>query len=80
MTGVDQEHLLWLLVIDAMNLLGGIGALVAIGLIRSRVELVVRGGVALLVGMLVGGIIEAHLALVGVPISLTALLSSTSCS
>ena len=45
----------------------------AIGLIRSRAELVVRGGVALLAGMLIGGIVEAHLALVGFPISLTAL-------
>jgi hypothetical protein len=72
-SGVNGAHLTWLLVIDAMNLVGGIGALVAVGLIRSRIELVVRGGIALLSGMLVGGIVEAHLALIGVPISLGAL-------
>jgi hypothetical protein len=70
---VNGGHFAWLLVIDAMNLVGGIGALLALGLIRSRLELAVRGGVALLAGMLIGGIIEAHLALVGVPISVGAL-------
>ena len=65
-TGVDSERLAWLLVVNTLNLVGGVGALVAIGFIRSRAELVVRGGVALLAGILIGGIVEAHLALVGV--------------
>lgn len=73
MTGVDQGHLAWLVVVDVFAFAGGIGALVAIGMIRSWFELAARGGVALLAGLLVSGIVEAHLALVGVPISLGAL-------
>ncbi len=73
MTGVDGGRLAWLLAVDALNMAGGVGALAALGLVRSRFELLARGGVALLLGMLVGGIVEAHLALVGVPLSLGAL-------
>jgi hypothetical protein len=73
-TGVDSGHLAWLLAVDALNLVGGVGALAALGLVRSYAELVVRGGIALLLGVLISGIVEAHLSLIGVPLSLAGVI------